>query len=55
MRITGKARRDAGGTRAEKAEMAAIRKGRAAIKRGEFVTLEKLLDEVDNPRRKRDA
>lgn len=36
-------------------EVAAIRKGRAAIKRGEFVTLEKLLHEMDNPRRKASA
>jgi predicted transcriptional regulator len=35
-----------------RAEVAAIRKGRAAIKRGEFVTLEKLLHDMDNPRRK---
>jgi len=35
-----------------RAEVAAIRKGREAIKRGEFVTLEKLLHEMDNPRRK---
>ena len=35
-----------------RAEVATIRKGRAAIKRGEFVTLEKLLHEMDNPRRK---
>ena len=35
-----------------KAELAAIRKGRAAIKRGEFVTLQQLLNDVDNPHRK---
>lgn len=38
-----------------KADLAAIRKGRAAIKRGEFVTLEQLLHEMDNPRRKAGA
>ena len=35
-----------------KGELAAIGKGRAAIKRGQFVTLEQLLNEMDNPRRK---
>jgi predicted transcriptional regulator len=35
-----------------KAELAAIRKGRAAIKRGEFVTLQQLLNDLDNPHRK---
>ena len=35
-----------------KAELAAIRKGRAAIKRGEFVTLQQLLHDLDNPHRK---
>jgi len=33
-------------------ELAAIRKGRAEIKRGQFVTLEQLLHEMDTPRRK---
>lgn len=33
-------------------ELAAIRKGRAAISRGEFVTLEQLLHDLDRPRRK---
>ena len=32
-----------------KAELAAIRKGRAAIKRGEFVTLEQAFHALDNP------
>ena len=36
---------------ATKAEAAAIRKGRAAIKRGEFVTLDELLHDLDHPRR----
>ena len=35
-----------------KSELAAIRKGRAAIKRSEFVTLQQLLHELDNPHRK---
>ena len=35
-----------------KAEAAAIRRGRAAIKRGEFVTLQQLFHELDHPRRK---
>jgi predicted transcriptional regulator len=35
-----------------KTELAAIRRGRAAIKRGEFVTLEQLLNDLDNPHRK---
>src|ERR1700730_5282155 len=35
-----------------KAELAAIRKGRAAIKRGEFVTLQQLLNDLDNPHSK---
>lgn len=35
-----------------KSELAAIRKGRAAIKRGEFVTLEQLLNDLDYPHRK---
>jgi len=35
-----------------KAELAAIGKGRAAIKRGQVVTLEQLLQEMDNPRHK---
>jgi len=35
-----------------KTEAAAIRKGRAAIKRGEYVTLKQLFHELDNPRRK---
>lgn len=30
----------------------AIRKGRAAIKRGAFVTLQQLLNDLDNPHRK---
>jgi predicted transcriptional regulator len=34
-----------------KAERAAIRKGRAEIKRGNFVNLEQLLQDVDTPRR----
>jgi len=34
-----------------KAELAAIRKGRAQIKNGQFVTLEKLLHDLDNPHR----
>lgn len=35
-----------------KAEAAAIRKGRASIQRGEFVTLDELLHDLDHPRRK---
>jgi predicted transcriptional regulator len=35
-----------------KAELAAIRKGRAEIKSGRFVTLEKLLHDLDTPARK---
>jgi hypothetical protein len=35
-----------------KTELAAIRKGRAEIKRGHSVTLEQLLHEMDNPNRK---
>ena len=38
-----------------KAEAAAIRKGRAAIKRGEFVTLRQLFHEMDHPDRKAGA
>jgi len=34
-----------------KAELVAIRKGRAAIKRGEFVTLEQLLHDLDTANR----
>jgi len=37
---------------ATKAEVKAIAKGRTAIKRGEFVTLQQLFHELDNPRRK---
>ena len=37
---------------ATKAELASIRRGRAEIKRGEFVTLDQLLDELDNHPRK---
>jgi predicted transcriptional regulator len=36
-------------------ELAAIHKGRAAIQRGEFVTLEEAFNELDNPRRKASA
>jgi predicted transcriptional regulator len=35
-----------------KAELAAIRKGRAEIKRGKFVTLERLLHDRDTPHRR---
>src|SRR5437870_13860990 len=35
-----------------KSELAAIRKGRAAIKRGEFVTLQQILRDLNNPHRK---
>ena len=35
-----------------KTELAAIREGRAAIKRGEFVTLEQAFHELDNTHRK---
>ena len=35
-----------------KAELAAIRKGRAEIKRGNFVTLEQLLHDLDTSRRR---
>src|SRR5512140_265562 len=35
-----------------KAELAAIRKGRTELKRGQFVTLEQLLHAVDTPHRK---
>ena len=35
-----------------RAELAAIRKGRAEIKAGKFVTLEKLLHDLDAPNRK---
>ncbi len=35
---------------ASKAELTAIRKGRAEIKRGDFVTLEKLLHDLDTAR-----
>jgi predicted transcriptional regulator len=35
-----------------KSELAAIRKGRAEIKRGEYVTLQQLLHELDTSRRK---
>ena len=35
-----------------KAELAAIRKGRAEIRRGEFVTLQQLLHDLDRPNRK---
>ncbi len=38
-----------------KAEAAAIRKGRAAIQRGEFVSLEQLLHDLDHPDRKTGA
>src|ERR1700752_2936020 len=38
-----------------KSELAAIRKGRAEIRRGQFVTLDHLLDELDNPRREAGA
>jgi predicted transcriptional regulator len=34
-----------------KAEAAAIRKGRAEISRGQFVTLQKLLHDLDTPHR----
>ena len=35
-----------------KAELAAIRKGRAEIKRGQFVTLQQLLNDLDTSRRR---
>lgn len=35
-----------------KAELAAIRKGRAEIKRGKFVSLEQLLHDLDTPHRR---
>ena len=35
-----------------KADLAAIRKGRTEIKRGQFVTLAQLLREMDTPHRK---
>lgn len=38
--------------RATKAELAAIRRGRAEIKRGNFVTLQQLLHDLDTPNRK---
>jgi len=38
-----------------KTELTSIRKGRAAINRGEFVTLEQAFHELDNPRRKASA
>lgn len=38
-----------------KAEASAIRKGRSAIKRGEFVTLDELINDLDNPHRKAGA
>ena len=38
-----------------KTDLAAIRKGRAAIKRGEFVTLEQLLHDLDTPHSKTSA
>jgi predicted transcriptional regulator len=38
-----------------KSEVAAIRKGRTAINRGEFVTLEQAFHELDNPPRKAGA
>jgi predicted transcriptional regulator len=34
------------------AEIRAIRRGRAEIKRGQFVTLDQLSDELESPRRK---
>jgi hypothetical protein len=38
-----------------KAELAAIRRGEAAIARGEYVPLDEFLNEVDRPRRKSGA
>lgn len=38
-----------------KAELAGIRKGRAEIKRGQFVTLERLLHDLDTQPRKASA
>ncbi|PYT26881.1 MAG: hypothetical protein DMG57_20020 [Acidobacteria bacterium] len=35
-----------------KSELAAIRKGRAEIKRGKFVTLQQLLNDLDTSRRR---
>ena len=35
-----------------KAELAAIRKGRGQIRRGQFVTLQQLLHDLDTPDRK---
>jgi bifunctional DNA-binding transcriptional regulator/antitoxin component of YhaV-PrlF toxin-antitoxin module len=49
-RITITARQPAYGP--TKAEATAIRKGEAEIARGEFVTLNDLLHDLDNPRRK---
>jgi CopG family transcriptional regulator/antitoxin EndoAI len=37
---------------ATEAELAAIRRGRAQIRRGQFVTLEKFLDELARPTRR---
>jgi len=37
---------------ASKAELAAIRRGRAEIRRGQYVTLEQLTDELGTPDRK---
>jgi len=37
---------------ASKAELAAIRRGRAEIRRGQYVTLEQLADELGTPDRK---
>lgn len=36
---------------ATKAELARVRKGRAEIRRGDFVTFDQLLDVLDSPRR----
>ena len=38
-----------------KAELAAIRKGEAAVARGEYVSLTEFRDELDRPRRKTGA
>ena len=38
--------------RPTKAELAAIRKGRAEIRSGKFITLDKLLHDLDTPPRK---
>lgn len=37
---------------ASKAELAAIRRGRAEVRRGQYVTLEQLADELGTPHRK---